>query len=94
MGSAAVQPLVCRDELHVAYDVGGAEGGLWWAVGREGSYGGSCDRGTAIEVALATSASTGGQRRIVVHYRYGRVAYVITRTRRAAPSQVEQDSVP
>ncbi len=91
MGSASVQHLVTGDELHVARDLDGH----WWAVGKEGSYGGSTDRAKAIEIAKDASASTKqGRRRIVVHYVYGGVAAVITRTHVKPTPQWFQDSVP
>ncbi len=91
MGSAEVEHFVTGDELHVARDLDG----YWWAVGKEGSYGGDRNRAKAIEIAKDASASTKqGRRRIVVHYVYGDVAAIITRTTKQPAPQWFQDSVP
>jgi hypothetical protein len=88
MGSAAIH--VHDDDLHVGFD-----GKMWWAVGKEGSYGGSINRQTAVNTAIDASA-TGfhGLRKVVVHYRYGGVAWTILRTRRTPSRQFHQDDVP
>lgn len=87
MGSAAVP--VHDDAIHVGFD-----GEMWWAVGRQGSYGGSHKRIEAIKIARDASATAHhGTRRIVVHYRYGNVAYVITKVYQPPSPQFFQDSV-
>lgn len=90
-GSGWVQHFVQGDELHVARD----PGGMWWAVGKEGSYGGSRNRLDVIAIAKDASASTKqGRRRIVVHYVGGTVQGVITRTTVRPTPQFFQDDVP
>lgn len=81
-------------QLHVAYD---PECRMWWAVGREGSYGGARSRADAVSVgldALTTLSSPARPRRLVVHRRKGSVLLVILRTRTRPSSQFFQDSVP
>lgn len=90
MGSGDVQHLVTGDELHVAR----GRDGTWWAVGKEGSYGGSKSRREAIDIAKDASATAHhGRRRIVVHFIYGGVAAVITRTNVRPAPQWFQDTV-
>ena len=83
--------LVMDEHLHVFRD----SHERWWAVGKEGSYGGDTRRARAIWTALDASA-TGfhGKRPIVVHYVGGAVAYTILKTRRSPSSQFFQDAVP
>ena len=90
MGSAAV--IVTDAHLHVGVD----ENGQWWAVGREGSFGGAPKRLLAIRIAIdaAAQAPFDGRRRIVVHNADGTIAYWILRTKHDTPSaQFFQDDV-
>jgi len=72
--------------------------GMWWAVDAVlGSYGGSRKRAEAIAVAINAMVTGHWRRlpRIIVQYRYGGTAFVITRVRGAkATPQWEQDAVP
>jgi hypothetical protein len=99
-GSASIFLLAGDVRLHVGWD-----GTHWWAVGHEGSYGGSTDRVTAIRLAVDAAKFSHwpgpnlrtiprGERRIVVERPDGSVDFTITRVRGPAPSQVDHDSVP
>jgi hypothetical protein len=91
MGSGEIH--VIDDCLHVGRD----SAGYWWAVGREGSYGGSDNIWVAVSIAKDASASQFTKREIVVHRRNGRVRYRITveeQRGNIASSQLFQDSVP
>ena len=88
-------------QLHVWFD-----GVRWWAVGREGSYGGDRSRDAAIQIACDATLTAShwfrhgertipaGQRRIVVHRMDRDVEFVIVQTRGKGSSQLFQDSVP
>ena len=57
MGSADVQHLTDgNNDLHVAWV---EREGLWWVVGREGSYGGDASQTKALKVAADAAASGG-----------------------------------
>lgn len=69
--------------LHVAYE---PQEDTWWAVGQEGSYGGHINRDAVIMKARRASlVGQGGRRRIVVHAKSGRAAFIITSVRLRAP---------
>lgn len=102
MGSSEVFVLATDTRLHVMRD----SAGWWWAVGHEGSYGGSPKRDDAIRYAIDASA-TGcywpgpgttalhpGARRIVVYDETGRVACTLLRVKVRATPQWFQDVVP
>lgn len=91
MGSSSVMHLVNDDDLHVAYDV---EYAVFWAVGKEGSYGCSAKRETAIQIA---ADAAGGTRPIKVHSTRvsARVLFRILKVKCHKPSsQFFQDAVP
>lgn len=90
MGSSAVP--VHDEHLHVGYD---RRWRTWWAVGKEGSYGGSPSRTYAIATAVDASASRDqGRRTVIVYDVGGAVAFRITDIRVQSSSQLFQDDVP
>ena len=89
MGSSAIY--VGGDHLYVGFD---NKCHMWWAVGREGSYGGDILRANAVQIAIDASALCGGRREIYVRDMRGQVEYIIKAVRTTPSSQLFQDSVP
>lgn len=78
MSSGDVQDLVTSsDDLHVAWS---GPDRLWWVVGVLGSYGSSRNRDEAIELALDTSTSEYGRKRIIVHTRSRAIQFMIQKS--------------
>lgn len=77
--------------LHVVYS---PVDRLWWAVGREGSYGSAATQHGAAAIAEdACASSGGGTRPIVIHARDGSEWLTRAGTARPPSSQFFQDEV-